>query len=182
MNSEPARKGLRVAADELARRLRAENTGLIELLKGVSDDDWLGLIPDGEQRAIGNIALHVAWAHRHISRRVEAFARRLPVPPRQPHMFDERNARHAAANPKPDRSETISLLDQEGEVAARIIETLSADELGTISREDPGISVMSTLEVIEQRQIAHVASHRASIAAALTHRRPAPEQTRHGKA
>ena len=81
---------------DLARQFANANEELIALLDHASPAQWRSrTLDEGELRPIGIIAHHVAWGHTHIARRVEAFARGLPVPARRPDLFDERNAQHA---------------------------------------------------------------------------------------
>ena len=151
-------------AEELARAFAAANAELIALLEDASPEQWRALTADeGELRPVGVIAHHVAWAHRHISRRVEAFATGQPVPPRRPERFDERNARHALENPDPDRAATLALLRADGAAVQALIAGLSDAQLARTSSEDPGAQTMTTAEVIEQRQIGHVRGHLAAI-------------------
>ena len=109
------------------------------------------------------VAHHVATAHPRIARRVESFAHREAVPARQPELFDERNARHWRDNPEPEQVATIELLRQNAAAVAELLASLSDADLERTASEGPGEPVMTTAEVIEQRQIGHVRAHLASI-------------------
>ena len=155
-------------ADELARRFSAANDELIALLEQATPELWRQRTQDeGELRSVGVIAHHVAGGHTRIAQRVEAFARGRPVPARHPELFDERNAQHARENPDPDQRATINLLRERGAEVASLIANLTDDELDRTSTEDPGAPLMTTAEVIEQRQIDHVRGHLATIKTVL---------------
>jgi hypothetical protein len=155
-------------AEDLARRFTAANDELIGLLERASPEQWRQRTADeGELRSVGVIAHHVAGGHARIAQRVDAFARAQPVPERHPELFDQRNAQHARENPDPDQQATIELLRQRGADVASLISGLSDIELDRTSTEDPGATPMTTTEVIEQRQIAHVLTHLASIKTGL---------------
>jgi hypothetical protein len=101
-------------AEALARQFSEANSELIALLEQAAPDQWRARTADeGEMRAVGIITHHVAWAHRHIARRVKAFAHGSEVPARHPELFDERNARHARENPDPNLRMTIELLRED---------------------------------------------------------------------
>jgi hypothetical protein len=155
-------------AAALARQFDEANAALIALLERATPAQWRQRTADeGELRAVGTIALHVADAHPRIARRVAAFANGQPVPARHPELFDERNARHAREHPEPDQAMTIDLLRQVGREVTALIAGLSDTELDRTAREDPDAPPMTTAQVIEQRQIAHVRTHLASIQTVL---------------
>jgi DinB superfamily len=155
-------------AQQLARDLAAANDELIGLLGRATPEQWHArTLDEGELRAVGVIAHHVAVAQPRIALRVGAFARGTEVPHRRPDLFDARNAQHARENPDPDQQATIELLRQSAADVAKLIASLTDAELDRTSTEDPGAPTMTTAEVIEQRQIGHVRGHTLVIAAAL---------------
>lgn len=155
-------------AEDLAARFAAANDELLALLEAATREQWRERTADeGELRSVGVIAHHVAGSHSRIAQRVEAFAKGRPVPSRHPELFDERNAQHARENPDPDQQATIELLRQRGAEVASMIAGLSDVELDRTSTEDPGAAPMTTAQVIEQRQIAHILTHLASIRTVL---------------
>ena len=155
-------------AEALAARFSAANQELIALLEQATPEQWQERTADeGELRAVGVIAHHVAGGHARIAARVEAFAHGQPVPARRPELFDERNAQHARENPNPDQRATLDLLRQRGAEVASLIAGLSDAELDRTSTEGPGEALMTTAEVIEQRQIGHVLTHLDSIRTVL---------------
>ena len=86
-------------ADRLAREFAEANGALVQLLEQATPEQWHQRThEEGELRPIGVIAHHVAWAHRHINQRVRAFAEGVPVPPRRPELFDERNGVNGAGD------------------------------------------------------------------------------------
>jgi len=155
-------------AAALARQFAAANDALITLLERATPEQWRQRTADeGELRAVGVIAHHVAVAHPRIAQRVAAFAHGQPVPARHPELFDERNARQAREHPEPDQAATIDLLRQAGQEVTTLIAGLSDAELDRTAQEDPDAPPMTTAQVIEQRQIAHVHTHLASIETVL---------------
>ena len=149
---------------DFARQFAAANDELIALLESATPEQWRQRTDDeGELRPVSVIAHHVATAHPRIARRVEAFAHREAVPARQPELFDERNARHWRDNPEPEQVATIELLRQNAAAVAELLASLSDADLERTASEGPGEPVMTTAEVIEQRQIGHVRAHLASI-------------------
>jgi hypothetical protein len=155
-------------AEALARQFERVNTELIVLLEQATAQQWQEQTADeGELRSVGVIAHHVAWAHPHIARRVEAFARCLPVPARRPEFFEERNARHAQENHDPDQNATLNLLRQSGAAVTAMIAGLSDVELERAAQEDPGAPMLTTADIIELRQIGHVQSHLDAIRTVL---------------
>ena len=156
-------------AEALARQFAVANDELIALLERATPEQWRQRTEDeGELRAVGVIADHVALAHPRILGRVQAFAYGIPVPPRRPELFDERNARHAREIPDPDQQTTIERLRRGGAAVFDLISRLTDEQLDRTSTEDPGAPTMTTAEVIEQRQIAHVQTHLASIRTVLS--------------
>jgi DinB superfamily len=159
-------------AQDLARRFVAANDELIALLERATPEQWRQRTADeGELRPVGVIAHHVAGGHARIAQRVEAFAHARPVPPRRPELFDKRNAQHARENPEPDQRATIDLLRERGAAVATMIAGFTDVELDRMSSEDPGAPLMTTAEVIEQRQIEHLCGHLATIKTVLSPRR-----------
>ena len=159
-------------AEALAQEFAAANDELIALLEQASPEQWrMRTADEGELRPVAVIAHHVALAHPRIARRVEAIAHGQPVPARHPELCDARNAQHARDNPDPDQRATLDLLRQSGTAVAALIAGFSDAELERTASEDPGAPLMTTAEVIEQRQIGHVRSHLATIKTALS---PAP--------
>jgi hypothetical protein len=151
-------------ARDLARRFLEANDELIALLESATPEQWnRRTLDEGELRPISVIAHHVATAHPRIARRVEAFAHGQPVPARQPELFDERNARHWRDNPEPDQADTIALLRASGGEVYQLIADLTDADLQRTSSEDRDGPVMTTADVIEQRQIGHVVGHLAAI-------------------
>jgi hypothetical protein len=152
----------------LAQRFAAANDELIALLESATPDQWRVRTHDeGELRPLSVIAHHVASAHPRIARRVEAFARGHAVPARRPELFDERNAQHWRDNPEPAQAATIQLLRDAGADVAQLLLNLTEEDLARTGQEDPGAPTMTTLEVIEQRQIGHVLTHLASVKTVL---------------
>jgi SAM-dependent methyltransferase len=148
----------------LADRFATANREFIELVENASAEQWRSrTLDDGEVRSVGTIAHHVAIAHARIARRVEAFAGGLPVPARRPDLFDERNAQHARENPDPDQRQTVELLRESGAAVEELIASLSDAALDGTSSEDADAPLMTTEEVIEQRQIGHVLQHLATV-------------------
>jgi hypothetical protein len=155
-------------ARSLAEAFASANDELIALLLRASPDQWRQRTPDeGELRAVGVIAHHVAEAHVRIARRVAAFARGEPVPARHPELFDKRNAREAQEQPEPDQRATIERLKETGAAVSELIASLSDQELDRTASEDAGAPLMTTAQVIEQRQIGHVLSHLSTIRSGL---------------
>jgi hypothetical protein len=164
-------------AEALARQFTEANDDLLALLEHATPAQWRQRTADeGELRPVGVIAHHVAVAHARIAQRVEAFAHGRPVPARHPELFDARNAQHARDNPDPDQRATLDLLRERGAAVAALIAGLSDVELERTASEDPGAPLMTTVDVIELRQIGHVRSHLATIRTALetTHTGPGP--------
>jgi hypothetical protein len=155
-------------AERLARDFAEANDTLVRLLERATPEQWRRRTRDeGELRPIGVIAHHVAWAHQHIHQRVRAFADGLPVPPRRPDLFDERNAQHARDNPDPDQQATIAWLRRDGQAIAGAIAGLTDAQLDRRAREDAAAPELTTADIIELRQIGHVRTHLASISTVL---------------
>ncbi len=153
----------------LADEFQAANGELVELLEQATTEQWrMRTLDEGELRAVGVIAHHVADAHLRIARRVEAFATGQPVPARHPELFDARNAREAEANPEPDQRATIDRLRRDGAAVAALITGLSDGQLERTATEDDGAEVLSTAQIIELRQIGHVRSHLETIGTVLS--------------
>ena len=150
-------------AERLAAELEAVNEELARYLEQLTPEEWLSptRADDDELRPVGVVALHVAEAHLNINARVMALASGGEVPPRRPELFAERNARHAAENPRPDQAATIDLLRRNGGIAAARVRQLTDAELdrpGEVSGEP------ATAETeMQKRQLNHVRSHLESI-------------------
>ena len=150
-------------AERLAAALEAANEEFAAHLEGLSPEQWLAPTGanDDEVRPVGVVALHVAEAHLNINARVMALAAGGEVPPRRPELFADRNAHHAAANPRPDQAETIELLRRNAGIVATRLRALSDEELdrpGEVGGEP------ATAETeFDRRQLSHLRSHLASI-------------------
>jgi hypothetical protein len=155
-------------AKTLAEEFEAANDALLRLLEHATPEQWrMRTLDDGELRAVGVIAHHVAEAHLRIARRVDAFARGEPVPARRPELFDARNAQEARDNPEPDQRSTLDRLRRNGATVAALIAGLTDAQLARTGTEDAGAEVLSTAQVIELRQIGHVRSHLETIGTVL---------------
>jgi hypothetical protein len=153
----------------MARKFAEANNTLIALLQQATAEQWRArTLDEGELRTLGVIAHHVAVAHPRIAQRVEAFARGTTVPARRPELFDQRNAQHALDNPDPDQGATLMLLRQTGADIEALIAGLTDEQLERTAAEDADAPLMTTAEVIEQRQIGHVRGHLSTIEAALS--------------
>jgi len=150
-------------ADRLAAEFEAANAELVAHLEALTPEQWLAPTAAGDEevRPVGVVALHVAEAHLNINARVLALASGGEVPPRRPELFAERNARHAAENPRPDQVKTIELLRRNAGIVAARTRALGDEEL-----DRPGFVTgePTTAEgEFRNRQLAHVRTHLASI-------------------
>jgi hypothetical protein len=152
----------------LAAELEEANRRLLEILAGVSEEEWARPAANApgwdqgedERRTIGQVALHTANQHLGQLEIVAGVAEgRVPAP------GNPTNDAEAQANPDPDRAFVTALLEENCRSGAAGLRRLSDGQLAR-SLTFHGWT-MTALELAEQNQVGHVRWHTASIEAAL---------------
>jgi hypothetical protein len=151
-------------ARALADRFEQANGDLIRLLEHVSPVQW-GAVCQGETWSVGVTAHHVAGAHETVAGIAHRVATGEPLPNITMEMIDHGNAQHAQQFKDCARDETVALLRTNGAKAGTMVRGLSDAQLARTAKILG--QEMSAEQFIERVLLGHVASHGASIRAAL---------------
>jgi hypothetical protein len=160
------------ATERYADEFAAVNRELIELVEGLSPEEWRQTAANApgwdfgedERRTVGQVALHTANQHLVQLAIVLGIADGRIAQPGNPSNEEE-----AQANPEPDRGEVARRLQEHGAAAEAALRALGDDRLGSAVTFKGW--TMTCREAIEQLQIGHPRWHLASIRAALAPRR-----------
>jgi uncharacterized damage-inducible protein DinB len=151
-------------AKSLADRFDQANGDLVRMIERMSEPQWKAICA-GEKWSVGVTAHHVAGAHETIAGVVQLIATGQPLPNITMEMIDHGNAQHAEQFKNVTREETLALLRGNGAKASAVVRGLSdaqLDRTGKLFGRD-----MSAQQFVENVLLGHVASHEASIRAAL---------------
>jgi hypothetical protein len=113
----------------LARQFEAANREFISTVEAVSDEDWTNVCP-AETWTVGVTAHHVAYGYPMLIEVQDALVAGESRPITM-QMIDELNADHAKQYADCSKEETVRLLREDGERAARSIRSLPDDALDT---------------------------------------------------
>ncbi|HVA89487.1 MAG TPA: maleylpyruvate isomerase N-terminal domain-containing protein [Chloroflexota bacterium] len=154
-------------ARALTQRFTEETDGLIALLEGCTGEQWRTTCP-GEGWSVGTVANHVSGSFRFITGLIESLVNQRPLPETTQEGIDEGNARYALKRAETDQAETIAHFRQRSEDAARVLATLSDQEL-EIGQPFTlfGGRTATPRNITEAMLIRHVKSHRAGIQEAI---------------
>jgi hypothetical protein len=160
-------------AEALAADLVSSYTRFAEYLEGLSAEQWRKpavnhpevVMGGDEKRPVGVVAHHVGDTIPMFAERARRIAEGDPMDPITTAEMDAANARHAAANARPDQAETVAMIRDNLGRAADMIRSLSDDDLG---RAGAGaLSKFTAEQLIRRVLIGHVTMHEGSIRAAL---------------
>ncbi len=115
-----------------------------------------------ETRQVGVVAHHVGDWLPLMSERVRRMATGEELPPLTPADIGAINAKHAAANPRPDQAATVALIRDYGGLAAEVVAGLTDESL---DRETP--AGLTPERIVRLVIIGHVTGHEASIRATV---------------
>lgn len=166
---EPEKEGAASArARALTWRFAHANGALAALLVDCAPADWRAICADTGW-SVGVQAHHVATGEAAIASLVGDAAAGHPHPPMPVGKLDEINARHAQAFAGVGVAETVALLRENGESAARVYRRLNDEQLDlTATLEDGGPSV-TLAEIIEHLAIGEIERHGRFIRSAIGH-------------
>jgi hypothetical protein len=160
-------------AEALAADLVSSYTRFAEYLEGLSAEQWRRpavnhpevVMGEDEKRPVGVLAHHVGDTIPMFAERARRIAEGDPMDPITTAEMDAANARHAAANARPDQAETVAMIRDNLGRAADMIQRLSDADLG---RTGAGaVSRFTAEQLIQRVLIGHVKWHEGSIRAAL---------------
>lgn len=151
-------------AKALADQFDQANGDLIRTVEKSSEAQWKATCA-GEKWPVGVTAHHVAGGHETIAGIVQQIATGQPLPNITMEMIDQNNAQHAEQFKNCTREETAALLRSTGAKASATVRGLSDAQLARTARLMGG--EMSAQQFIERVLLGHLASHGASIRAAL---------------
>ncbi len=152
-------------AADLAAKVTAANTALIDAVQGCSDKDWRTYCPN-EARSVGVLAHHVALAYGPIAGMAQSVADgQAPGLPTQDEL-NAMNAHHAVEMADIGREETLELLQRNGAAAAALVGGLSDAQLAQTFIAFGG-QEWTVARFIEGAVAGHSAQHLASIREAL---------------
>ena len=155
--------------DQLAAEFELVAKGFRELVEGLTDEQWRLLghnhptIRGGDEdegRPVGVIAFHTGFSMRRQTKWLREMASGEPVS--QPGFSNAQQAEeHAGTTPK----EVLALIDEAAPALARLIRSLSDEELDR--RAQLIMGEMSVADAIKRVAIGHVLWHRGSIEATI---------------
>jgi hypothetical protein len=160
-------------AEALAADLVSSYTRFADYLEGLSAEQWRRpagnhpqiVVGEDEDRPVGVVAHHVGDTIPMFAERARRIAESEPLDPITSAAMDAANARHAAANARPNQAETVAMIRDNLARAAAMIEGLSEDDLG---RTGAGaLSGFTAEQLIRRVLIGHVTMHEGSIRATL---------------
>ena len=150
---------------ELARRLEAANQVLIEAVRDATPTSWRRPVGDGDERAAGVVAHHVAADYALTLGWIQSVLESGRLPELQEADVHAANAAHAAANLDVGRESTAALLEVQGARLAELMRSL----------DDPALTLQSATAMLGRRWqvdelceavVRHVEVHTAAVLAA----------------
>ena len=165
--SEPPHDGATsAAARALAWRFAEANRALIQDLEQCTPDQWRAICPDtGWSVAVQ--AHHLAVEHAYIAGLLKQIADDNPPELKTMDDVDEVNARHADAFANVSRSETVTLLRENGAVAFETYRRLSDDQLAHEAALLVGAPPSTVRGLIEYIGIGEILRHGQAIREAI---------------
>jgi uncharacterized damage-inducible protein DinB len=149
-------------ARALAEEFERANEDFISAVEALRDDDWRARC-EAEGWSVAFTARHVGSSHALITGWVCAVAIGQP-PTMTRDQVDEINDREASEHATCGREEAVALLGQEGEAAARLVRTLTDEQLRRTGPMFLGSArERSAEDIIERILIRHIGEHRRSI-------------------
>jgi hypothetical protein len=114
-------------AQAYAERFERLNREIIDLVKGLSDEQWRQVCP-GENWSVGVAAHHIAVSHRGIAGWVAQVAGQQPVTTTHAEV-NAINEKHAHGEAGYTREDTLALLEKNGAKAAEVVRSLDDSQL-----------------------------------------------------
>ena len=150
-------------SEQLASQFEATNNDLLNLISGLSDEQWKKKCPD-EGWTVGVTAHHVAESIGTLAGLVQGVAAGAPIPPLTMAMLNEGNAEHATRASGVTREETVTLLRENITSGAAAIRGLS-DE-GLQKKASLPMGEMTADQIVELIMTGHAQMHIGGIKAA----------------
>ena len=149
--------------DELAKNFEEKSVDLLNLLSGLSVEQWSKTCPD-EGWTVGVTAHHVAESIGTLTGLVQGLAAGAQIPALTMQILDEGNAEHAKRAAGVTRDETVALLRQNTAAGAAAIRGLNEIQLGKTATLPMG--EMTAEQIIEAILTGHTGMHIGGIKAA----------------
>lgn len=150
-------------SEELATQFEQTNNDLLQLISGLSDQQWAKQCPD-EGWSVGVTAHHVSESLGTLTGLVQGVAAGASLPPLTMEMLNEGNAEHAARAVAVTRDETAQLLRDNIKAGASAIRALSDAQLENKATLPMG--EMTAGQIIQMIMTGHTGMHIAGIKAA----------------
>jgi len=149
-------------ARQLAASIEAINLEMIQLVRGISEEQWQTQCNDeGDGRSVGVVAHHVAHGHRYSREWLETALSGQDVTVTIDQINDE-NAEHAATYHDVGRGETVVLLETLGRELGDRVAQLSDEELDRTAFHR-GAGREMTVEAFGRVGHRHIAGHLSTI-------------------
>jgi len=163
----PPETSIRRRADALAARLEQGARALDALATLLTESQWQTSIPQ-DGRTIGVVVHHVASMYPLEIQLAQLLATGQPITDVTAQVVDEINAKHAQANSRVTKQETLDLLRRNSAAAAAAIRALSDEELDRAAPVSLYASAPLTCQFfLEDHPVRHSYHHLAKIRAAL---------------
>ena len=150
--------------ESLAEKVEATNNELLELVKGLSDQQWRMPCAD-EGWPVGVTAHHVAESLGNLTGLVQALASGAQVPPITMDALNQGNAEHALRAANVTKAETAKLLSDNIVAGAAALRGLNDGQFG--AKATLPLGELSAAEIVEGIMVGHTGMHIHGIRAAI---------------
>jgi hypothetical protein len=150
----------------LAQQLRAAADAVEQVTAGLADEQWDLIVP-AEERTIGQLVDHIAWAWEVESAAFRAIAGGAPGSGWTQEWLDEQNAKQARLSAHRSRREIVLRFRQSRNLAIAFVNSLSPTDLERIGTHMPGEPERSVAGWIDGCLIGHPREHLVEIMAVI---------------
>jgi hypothetical protein len=151
--------------EQLASQFEAANKQFISTVEAMSDADWKKTCPS-EGWPAGVTAHHAAESTAGLAGMVQMLAQQGQLPAITQDQLNAGNAEHASRAANVGKAETLALARTNGEAAAKVLRSLSDEQLAKTAMLPLMGQEVSAKQLTEMVMIGHLTGHGASITAA----------------
>jgi hypothetical protein len=166
-------------SEQLAKRIEEGAQGLAAFVAGLSDSEWQTPTSATDHRTVGIIVNHVASVYPLEVEAARGIALGKDMTGVTFEVIHEMNAKHAADQAHPDKSETLDLLRRNSRAAADAVREFTDEELDQAGPFGLSFNAPVTAQfVIEDHALRHSWHHLARIRKALAGKGLAADERR----
>ena len=154
-------------ANALAERLLTGANALATYAEGLSQEEWqTPVIGDG--RTVGVVVHHVASVYPIEVELAQVLSKGEPITEATPEVINQMNANHAQENKNVSKHETLELLKQNSQIAAKSIREFTDEDLDSAATVSLNANAPLTAQFfIEDHALRHSFHHLAKIRATI---------------